>query len=414
MAAITPLESARRLRAARDGYIDLVNSSFRTAGIVFPERWYRLAWDRWRAAPEYVPSGRGGAGARRAVASFLTDDGVTTGEDQIILTGGSSVSYHLLFTCLARAHSGTRSREIALPRPGYPLFEELVRGAGLTPRWYDMERCPDTSTAVLAPWDYRLQPERIRPILETRPVALVLISPNNPTGAVYDQSALGSVLEMCAATDTPVISDEVFSSFRPPGTDLPRPAAILSGWHQERNPPDLTVYSLNGLSKICAAPEIKLGWIAVHGKESAVRHAVDHLDTLHDTFLTVSGFAEAAAELFLSRDARDEITRIAHQVHAMRTSLAELTGAPGGIHRIIRLEAHTCAALFGTVDDAEIAEQIVSRSGVYMHPGYLYGLDPKITGMLDPAFVITCLHDRDTLRQAMDRLTVLLRGDGPH
>lgn len=403
------------------GYIDLVNTSFRNAGLVFPERWYRRAWDRWRAAPAYQPTGRGSVVARNAIAAFLTGDGLHTTADQLVLTAGSSVSYDLIFRLLRNRRKRGRSRRssdtIALPVPGYPLFEDIARAAGLRPLPYTLT--PSTG--------FDLEPLDLCTALSADPVALVLISPNNPTGAIYSADTLRAVLETCAVSDTPIISDEVFSAYRQPGTGLPRIAAIANdvtvpaaGSVPPSQPP---IFSLNGLSKLCAAPEVKLGWIAVHGEVERVAELVDELDTIHDTYLTVSGFAEAAGEVFLSDEAtldrQSPTERIAEMRALLHGGLRSIDGIVvtalppprcGGIHTTVRLDANLCAQRFNTVYDAEIARRILHEGGVHVHPGYLYGLNRDTTGVIDPFFVLTCLNKQATTEEALGLITRVLHG----
>lgn len=420
MEGITALERARQSRKDRGGYIDLVNSDFGTAGIHFPERFYRETWERWRADPAYRPSGRGGAAARSAVARFLSGEGLHTRPEQIVLTAGSSISYSLLFQCLKQIHShpapgdGDGRGTVLLPRPGYPLFEELVHAAGLTPLWYPLDRANG------------FVPRRgtLEPLLRRSPLALVVISPNNPSGSVYGRAVLEDLLALCTESGTPLISDEVFSAFcsdrEGVPSPLPRPAALLPH-------PGPLVFSLNGLSKLCAAPEIKLGWIAIHGAADEVQEAVERLDTWHDTLLTLSGFAEKAGEVFLSALAEEARRDLAHRVNGMRRRLGELLqhteglllpeeddtaagAATGGIHRIVQLDANLCAHRFGTIDDEALAVHLLEEHGVYLHPGYLYGLDQSGAGGVDPSFIITCLQEPTCLEEGILRLRRALRG----
>lgn len=438
MEAITALEAARRKQGSRGVLVDLVNSNFRTAGLVFPERWYSKAWNAWRSAPHYLPQGRGSEQTRAAVAAFLTEDGLLTEPEQVILTAGSSISYELIFRMLgmrhrdAPTHDGTHTPTIALPRPGYPLFEDLVHAAGLAPLWYDLSPVHNFSP----------DPAVIEDVLKARPSALVLISPNNPTGTVYSESTLRATLQRCARTGTALICDEVFGAYRPEGTVLPRPAMAERsiaprGSADARNSgadarssgatpapvPAPTVFFLNGLSKLCAAPEIKLGWIAVHGDRDRVAAVTEYLDTAHDAYLTVSGYAEAAGTVFLAPDAEKDRNALARQVATMRDRLDthlnklsavisdESAGAltVGGIHRVIRIDANRCAQCFGTVDDDEVARRLVLDHGIYLHPGYLYGLDHDTTGTIDPFFIMTCLNRPEIIDEGISRLRRALR-----
>jgi len=399
----TPLEQTRRVQAASGRLIDLADSDFRSAGLTMPEELYASAWELWRSRPRYEPSGAGGARARRAVAEFLTSDGLPTEPEQVILTSGSSISYQLLFAALPpprTTHVGGES--IALPTPAYPLFEDLCRGAGLRPVWYRLSARdrynPDRESLVSA--------------LTESPRAIVVISPNNPTGAIHDGDALADLVGTAAARGVPIISDEVFSAFRDEAT-LPRAAHHLPASTPGAGP----IASLNGLSKLCAAPEVKLGWIALHGDADAVAALRDDLDTLHDTLLTVSGAAESFARVFLSAAAAPAREAIARGIDERRSLLGQtLSSIPGvhlevsrgGVHLVFALTAELVAERFGSTDDETVARAILSATGVHVHPGYLYRLDSR-EGSIDPQFVISCVHDPDRIAEAGERLYRVFR-----
>lgn len=399
MAQPTPLEVARRCAETAGTLIDLTSSDFRAAGLSMPEELYEEAWKSWRAAPRYRPSGSGSTTAREAVAAFLTADGLPTRPEQIILTAGSSISYQLLFAALAPQPTETGDhRTVGLPSPAYPLFEELCRSVGLDPDWYrlsDRERYEPEITSVEA-------------VLIGHPRALVIISPNNPTGAIHSSESLHRIVGAADRAGVVVVSDEVFSAFRSDG-DLPRAAV-----HTGNGGP--IVATLNGLSKLCAAPELKLGWIALHGDQAAVSTLADSIDTLHDALLTVSGAAEAFAGVFLSRDASAARAAIADGIAQRRKTLhrafpavpgIRLESSPGGVHTILEIATETAAERFGTIDDETLARRILEASGVHLHPGYLYGLRPR-EGSIDPRFIVSCVHTCETLEEAATRLRGIL------
>lgn len=388
----TRLEIARRRASAAGDLIDLAGSDFRAAGLSMPEELYGEALALWRSEPRYLPSGAGGEAARTAVAEFLTADGLPTTPGQVILTAGSSISYQLLFAALG---SDRYSDEIALPNPAYPLFEELCRSANLQPLWYrlaeDRRYEPDSATVGAA--------------LARRPRAFVVISPNNPTGAVHEDASLSQIVTSADQTRTAIVSDEVFSAFRRLG-DLPR-TALHTG---EEGP---IVATLNGLSKLCAAPEIKLGWIALHGDRESIASLGDTLDTLHDALLTVSGPAEAFARVFLAdraAAAREAIAvGISRRRELLYSRLAAVPGvtieaAPGGVHTILGIAAEVASARFGTTDDETLARRILEESGVHIHPGYLYGIKPR-SGTIDPRFVASCVQTTVSIEEGAERLT---------
>ena len=174
---------------------------------------------------------------------------------------------------------------------------------------------------------------------------------------------------------------------------------------------------INGLSKLCAAPEVKLGWIALTGGTAAARRAmIDRLDTLHDTYLTVSAYATAAAEVFTRHPgaitaratARATIaTARQRAIHRLGT-IEGWTPYPStsGIHIPIQIDPVYAAFHFGTLNDEEIALAIVRQTGVYTHPGSFYRLShPHFSGT--PWLVVTCLITPQDLDRAHQRLTRL-------
>lgn len=409
----TKLERIRRRIAAEGRLIDLAGSDFRSAGLAMPEELYRDAWELWRSRPGYEPSGTGGAAARSAVAEFLTEDGLPTEPDQVVLTSGSSISYQLLFAALGsaegsphrsgfprRSYSTHRSDAVALPTPAYPLFEDLCRGAGLLPVWYTLAMTTG----------YDPDPLSLRSALAESPRAVVVISPNNPTGAIHGDKALSHLVDSAGEYGVPIISDEVFSAFRDEPA-LPRAALHLAA--TGGGVP--IVASLNGLSKLCAAPEIKLGWIALHGDTEATAFLRDTLDTLHDALLTVSGFAEAFVRIALAPEAASARDAIAHGIAQRRAllhrSLSAIPGVTvqasrGGVHLPFSVSADLAAERFGTTDDEGVARAVLTRTGVHLHPGYLYGMEPS-RGSIDPWFVVSCVHDPDRITAAGERLLAI-------
>ncbi|MFW5694059.1 MAG: aminotransferase class I/II-fold pyridoxal phosphate-dependent enzyme [Alkalispirochaeta sp.] len=403
--SINPVERARR-RATADGRIrTLVNTSFAAVGIRWPEERYRTAWEAWRTHPSYTPTGRGGIAARTALAEEIRRWGTPAEPEDFLLTAGSSISYHLVFSLLRR---GPDAPTVALPVPGYPLFEGIMSPLGMEPVWY---HCPPETGFLPDPTEI----QRLVTGPHPPPAALVLISPNNPAGVTYPHETVTAIVEICAAAGVMVIIDEVFSLFR---TDSGENDLVT---HDTSASP-VPVVHLNGFSKLCAAPEVKLGWIMVSGGDSHARSdLVEALDTEHDTYLSLSGFAEAAVEPFIAGDAalaarRRIRTRVTTLRTAMRNDIDSIPGfraveVNGGIHLPVRLDPVVAAERFGTVDDESIAATILNSTGVFLHPGYFYGLDyPRFGGT--PWFVVSALTDDDLRREACAALSRLVSGRG--
>ncbi|MCG8479514.1 MAG: aminotransferase class I/II-fold pyridoxal phosphate-dependent enzyme [Spirochaetales bacterium] len=420
---INPLERARRSYEVAGGLINLVDSDFARAGLVWPAELYRSAWDAWRAEPAYRPTGSGSPGAREAVAVFLSEDGAPIEADEVVLTAGSSVSYHLLFSLFRDRALGRTSHRgngvsdaatVALPIPGYPLFDGLLNAVGVRPTWY---HCGPEDDFLPDPQEI----ERLVGTSEAGPTAaLVMISPNHPAGVTYPERIIADIIDICAEADVPVLFDEVFSLYRCgdlPSSIVRRTGTASSAHGGVRSRYDYPTVHLNGVSKLCAAPEVKLGWIAVRGGTRPRRlELVDELDTRHDDYLTLSGFAEAAAAPFLT-DPRAHRRRreFRETVNARRSRLIrhlstvdgwEVRETDSGIHIPVQLDPVYASRTFGTLDDEQIAVELVERAGIYLHPGYLYGFDRSHFGG-GLWFIVTSLADEALVGEATARLRAL-------
>ncbi|MEX2444965.1 MAG: pyridoxal phosphate-dependent aminotransferase [Alkalispirochaeta sp.] len=401
---MNPVERARR-RALTEGRIrTLVNTSFSAAGIRWLEELYQEAWSEWRRNPSYTPTGRGGLTARAALAAEVGRRGMRAEPEDFLLTAGSSISYHLLFSTL---RNGQGSATVALPTPGYPLFEGILSPLGMEPVWY---RCPPENGFL----PDRAEIERLVVGPGPDPAALVIISPNNPAGVTYPEETITAIVETCARAGVMVIIDEVFSLFRTGTVETVENDLVP----HDTSGSSVPVVHLNGFSKLCAAPEIKLGWIMVSGGKPEERNRLtETLDTHHDTYLSLSGFAEAAVEPFITGDgARTARRTIRARVNDLREALVhEINSLPGcrtapvdgGIHVPFALDPVIAAERFGTVDDEAIAVQILNTTGVYLHPGYFYGLDfPRFSGA--PWFIVSALTDETARTEAFAALRHVL------
>ena len=420
--AINPLERAR-LRAEAQGRLrSLISSNFRQAGLSMPESLYRevgAAAATLRSGGGLPQSGRGPDFSRAAVAEWLTRDGLPTSPDSLVLTSGSSISYFLLFRALREQTSshlaGPTSSDspgtVAIPRPGYPLFEQIASHAGLRTVEYALDLSaggePDLSS--------------VQSLLQSArpPLGLLLISPSNPTGAITSAETLEALHHLCAQSGTVIISDEVFSAYRPAGSRLPRPARTASDASEApaASPAvarpgslaqDVLVVTINGLSKLCAAPELKAGWMAVHGPDARVHALLEDLDTAHDAYLTLSAHSAAALQIMLSQAAAAARTDIADTVRHMRGSFYEARTesrrevdwlsplvTEGGIHIAARIDSGFAPEL----DDEQLAIRLLEDTGLYVHPGYLYGFPDD-----ERWWVMSCLMQPDELASAMAAL----------
>ena len=297
----------------------------------------------------YDPNPRGILSARETVAAYYADHGAAIDPERIFLTTSTSEAYSYLFRLLADP-----GEEVLIAQPSYPLFDFLAQldDVRLTPYplFYDHG------------WQIDFESLRRRITPGTRAIALV--HPNNPTGHFTRPDERRELELLCAEHGLALIVDEVFLDYglRDSGGE-----SFASGQH-----PALT-FVLSGLSKISALPQMKAAWIAAFGPETEVQTALDRLEVIADTFLSMNAPVQHALPAWLAR--RGEIqsqimTRLAENLETLDSALR----AQGMVSRL-DVEAGWYAVLRvpALVPDEELAVQLIREPGVSVHPGHFFG-----------------------------------------
>jgi alanine-synthesizing transaminase len=334
-------------RASGRRLIDLTASNPTRAGFEYPD--YLLSALADARGLKYEPAPFGLVAARQAVARDYARRGATVSPERIVLTASTSEAYSLLFKLLTDAGD-----EVLAPRPSYPLFEHLARLDGVELRHYDLEYHDGWSLDMAS----------VERAITDRTRALLIVSPNNPTGSFVSRRALAGLSALCAERGIAIVADEVFADYQV------RPGACVDAGRVLDAETGL-VFSLGGLSKSVGLPQIKLGWIAAAGSSDLVTSALDRLEFVCDTYLSVSTPIQAAAAELLSRGAAVR-TQIQSRIAANYLTLAEqverapsctLLVADGGWSAILRVPA------IGS--EEELAVRLVGE-GVVVHPGYFF------------------------------------------
>jgi alanine-synthesizing transaminase len=206
------------------------------------------------AAAQGYSDARGIYSARVAVAQYYQTLGVRDVQpDDVFLGNGVS---ELIAMCLqALLNTGD---EVLIPSPDYPLWTGAVTLCGGKPVHY---RCDES-----AGWAPDLEHLTAQITPNTR--ALVIINPNNPTGAVYSRETLLGMLDLARRHDLLVLTDEIYDKILFDDAVHECAAALA---------PDLLVLTLSGLSKTYRAAGFRSGWLAVSGPRS---HAEEYLEGL--------------------------------------------------------------------------------------------------------------------------------------
>ncbi len=367
------IERARQRMAGR--YVDLTSSNPTHNGHLYPANGLaRAAGDYW-ATRRYTPDARGGMPAREAIAAYYRDRTSEPGisAESLFLTASTSEAYSLLFALLAEPGDN-----ILAPRVSYPLFDLLAEIHHVALRPYEMDEAAGWAideASLLAQSD-----ERTR--------AVLIVSPHNPTGMVVERP-----LTALTRLGLPLICDEVFAEF----AYAKGPAPVFSALH-----PELPIFLLNGISKMFALPDLKLGWIGLN--PPAERGFGARLEVLNDTFLGASGLAQtilpalfAEGLAFTRQMAAAVRANLDFAIETLATCPRLRVRPPAGGYYLFP-EVLLC-------DDEESLVLDLLEAGVLVHPGYFYGSQ---TGS---HIMISCLTDRPRLSEGLSRLIAEL-GDG--
>jgi aspartate/methionine/tyrosine aminotransferase len=298
-------------------------------------------------ALDYDPQPLGLWPARAAVAADFRRRGIVISADRVVLTASTSEAYGLLFKLLCDAGD-----QVLVPRPSYPLFEHLTRLEAVTAVPYDLE--------YHGSW--RIEMDSVRSALSPRVKALLVVSPNNPTGSFLHRDDL---------------------------------SALAS---------EALTFSLGGLSKSAGLPQVKLGWIGVGGPAEKVDRALARYEIVADTYLSVSTSVQLAAPSLVERGAvirAQLISRIRENLGTLRTLAAavpsvDVLPVEGGWSAIIQVPA------IGTEDALALA--LLDQDDVLVHPGYFFDFSRE-------AFIVVSLIVKpDVFEPAIAR--VLRRASG--
>jgi aspartate/methionine/tyrosine aminotransferase len=373
---LRPNRLSRVLQAKRrDGaaVLDLTESNPTRVGLPYPTD-LLLALGA-ESGLRYEPDPRGSLQARQAVAEDHARRGLRVGPERLVLTASTSEAYAFLFKLLCDPGDA-----ILVPRPGYPLFEFLARLESVRVDAYPVEY--DGGWRI----DLRALEERLTS--STR--AIVVVSPNNPTGSFLKAHERAAIEETCARRGVALISDEVFADYAFREDARRAPSLALDG-------PALA-FALGGLSKSAGLPQVKLGWIAVSGPDDLRSEALARLEVVADTFLSVSTPVQMAAGALLARRAEvQDLIRARvglNRVHLLSQvgpgSPATVLDADGGWSAILRVPA--------TIGEEERVTRLLEEDDVLVHPGYFFDFPSEAY------LVLSLLPAPGVFREGVERL----------
>lgn len=194
--------------------------------------------------------------ARTAVANYYQTKGLDVDVPQVLL--GNGVSELISITLQAMVNPGD---EILIPAPDYPLWTGQTTLSGGVAVHY---RCDEEN-------DWNPDVEDIRSKVNNRTRAIVLINPNNPTGAVYSKEIVDEIVQVARENDLVILSDEIYEKI------------IYSGQHTyaaKSAGKDVLCITYSGLSKAYRACGYRAGWMVTTGPLSDASSLLEGINLL--------------------------------------------------------------------------------------------------------------------------------------
>ena len=322
--------------------------------------------------------------ARKAVMQDWQLRGVNIDIDDIFL--GNGVSELIVMAMQGLLDSGD---EVLIPAPDYPLWTAAVSLCSGTPVHY---ACDESNG-----WQPDLDDIKSKVSKNTK--AIVVINPNNPTGAVYSKETLEAIVEVARSNELIICADEIYDRILYDGA-VHTPLATLAG--------DVLCLSFNGLSKAYRLAGFRSGWMTISGNKARARDYMEGLDILASMRLCANVPAQYAIQTALGGyQSINDLVLPAGRLGAQRQLAYErLTAIPGvscvkpmgAIYLFPKLDPD----LYVIEDDERFALELLRAQKILVVQGS--GFNLSTNNHLRIVFLPTV----DVLEDAIDRLSIFL------
>lgn len=324
---------------------------------------------------KYNPDPRGLIDARKAICKYYEEKEVKLNPDDIILTSGSSEAYNYIFRLITEPGD-----EILVPAPSYPLLQHLADLNDIRIRYYRLNY----------DGEWHIDLDMLKNSVSEKTKIIVCINPNNPIGAYIKSFEYDQIVDLAKEKRVVILSDEVFWDY-----NIIESTEIFRSFSGCKDTP---TFVLNGVSKLLALPQMKLGWIIVNGSGDFKEEALSKLEIISDTFLSVNIPAQNALPVWLTcmKQIQLEIrNRLVSNYNYLRSSIVnslpiQIYRVEGGWSSILRLP--------NVLKDDEWVELLLRECGVFVHPGYYFDIE------VDSCIVLSLLIKPELFREGVERI----------
>ena len=294
--------------------------------------------------------------ARTAVAQYYQTKGMREADvDDVYL--GNGVSELITITLQALINPGD---EILIPAPDYPLWSGLTSLYQGTPVHYI---CDEQN-------HWWPDPEEIESKVTDRTKALVLINPNNPTGAVYPRQILEAMVDICRRHNLMLLADEIYEKITYDGAEAVNACTVA-----RETGDDVVTISFSGLSKTWRVAGFRSGWIYVSGPKHRAASFLEGFELLANMRMCANVPAQYAIQAALGGyQSIEELTLPQGRLYEQRTTahrlLSEIEGvsvnqADGALYLFPRLDPE----IYPIEDDEAFVIELLRQKKILVSHG---------------------------------------------
>ena len=320
--------------------------------------------------------------ARKAVLQYYQSKGLLSAVDVRDVYLGNGVSELIVMTMQALMNDGD---EVLVPMPDYPLWTAAANLAGGTAVHY---RCNEDDN-----WHPDI--EDIKSKITPKTKGIVVINPNNPTGALYSDEVLLQIIEVAKEHDLIIMADEIYDRIL--YDDMTHtPMSTLTD--------DVLVLSYNGLSKSHRIAGFRAGWMMVSGKKDHAADFIEGLDMLASMRLCSNVQGQYAIQTAMGGyQSMKELTSKSGRLSKQRELAVSRLNAIKGISCTMPQGAFYCfpkmdPEVYPIKDDMQFMMDLLIEENVLMVQGTGFNWDAP------DHFRLVFLPNLHDLEDAMDRL----------
>jgi alanine-synthesizing transaminase len=371
-------EALDQARSSGARVLDLTISNPTRAGLYYSEPQILQSLSSPRSL-DYDPQPKGLPSARAAVADYYRlEHSIHLDPEHLILATSTSEGYSFVFRLLCNPGD-----ELLVPKPSYPLFEFLA----------DLQDVKLVPYPLIYDHGWQMDFPSLQKAMSKRTRGVVVVHPNNPTGSFVHRDEQESLNHFCREHELALIADEVFLDYahgRGPQQSFAANQDVLT-------------FTLSGVSKISALPQMKVAWIATSGPAAKVEPALARLEVIADTYLSMNAPIQWALPALLEQRETIQqqlLDRVAGNLAELDRQLAaqktcQRLTVEGGWYAVLRVPL--------TQTDEELAIDLLRRQSVLLHPGHFY--DFPSDGYLVLSLITQKAEFAEALQRVLERVS---------